>query len=83
MEDTYGSCLRLSWSHVDRVDVVESRMASSRTIGRPGGIRVRAGAMQCVGLVGWGGRDLSLRVPGWMRVHSPGNRSIRRRDSSG
>jgi hypothetical protein len=69
MEDVYGTCLRLSWPHADRVDVVESRLASSRTIGRPGGIRVRTGAMQCVGLVGWGERDLSLRVPGWMRVH--------------
>ncbi len=69
MADTYGFVLRLDWPDVQRVGVVESRMASPRTIGRPGGVRVRAGAMQSVGLVGWGEREVPARMPGWMRDH--------------
>jgi hypothetical protein len=69
MADTYGFVLRLDWPDVRRVDVVESRMASPRTIGRPGGVRVRAGAMKSVGLVGWGEREVPARMPGWMRDH--------------
>ncbi|WP_336206016.1 hypothetical protein [Nonomuraea sp. LPB2021202275-12-8] len=69
MADTYGFVLRLGWPHIARVDAVESRMASSRTVGRPGGVRVRAGAMQSVGLVGWGEREVPARMPRWMREH--------------
>ncbi|MER6947088.1 hypothetical protein ABT294_23930 [Nonomuraea sp. NPDC000554] len=69
MSDAYGYRLRLSWPRIERVDVVRSRMASPRTIGRPGGLRVRAGAMQSVGLVGWGERDVPARMPRWMRDH--------------
>ncbi|WP_204045143.1 hypothetical protein [Acrocarpospora phusangensis] len=68
MEDVYGSRLRLNWPDVDRVDVVESHVASPCRIVRPGGASVRTGAMQCVGLVGWGERDLSQSVPRWIRV---------------
>ncbi len=32
-------------------------------------VQVRAGAMRSVGLVGWGEREVPLRVPGWMRAH--------------
>ncbi|GAA4520428.1 MULTISPECIES: hypothetical protein [Nonomuraea] len=69
MADTYGFLLRLPWAGIERVDVVESRMASPRRVGRPGGVQVRAGAMRSVGLVGWGEREVPLRVPGWMRAH--------------
>ncbi|WP_327106377.1 hypothetical protein [Nonomuraea glycinis] len=69
MADTYGFVLRLDWPDVQRVDVVESRMASPRTISRPGGVRVRAGAMRSVGLVGWGEREVPARMPRWMRDH--------------
>ncbi len=69
LSDTYGFRLRLAWADIERIDVVESRMAGPRAVGRPGGVRVRAGAMRSVGLVGWGSRVLPTRVPRWMRDH--------------
>ncbi|MFG1945093.1 hypothetical protein [Nonomuraea sp. NPDC048826] len=69
MADTYGFRLRLKWADIERVDVVESRMVSPRTVGRPGGVRVRAGAMQSLGLVGWGEREVPPRIPRWMRAY--------------
>ncbi|MGI5273888.1 hypothetical protein ACQEUU_32440 [Nonomuraea sp. CA-218870] len=69
MTDTYGFRLRLKWADIERVDAVESRMPSPRRVTRPGGVRVRAGAMQSLGLVGWGEREVPPRVPGWMRAH--------------
>ncbi|MEV4221402.1 hypothetical protein ACBI99_02785 [Nonomuraea sp. ATR24] len=69
LSDSYGFRLRLAWADIERVDVVESPMAGRRVIGRPGGVRVRAGEMRTIGLVGWGSRVLPGRVPGWMRDH--------------
>ncbi|MEU4225367.1 hypothetical protein AB0F17_13810 [Nonomuraea sp. NPDC026600] len=72
LEDTYGFRLRLEWARMDRIDVVESRMASPRTIGRLGGVRVRAGALRSAGLIGWGTREVPPRVPRWMRAQLAG-----------
>ncbi|WP_219471093.1 hypothetical protein [Nonomuraea rhizosphaerae] len=67
LSDSYGFRLFLEWPRVERIGVVESRMASPRPIGRPGGPRVRAGAMRTTGLAGWGTRQVPSRVPRWMR----------------
>ncbi|MEU7856770.1 hypothetical protein [Nonomuraea sp. NPDC049141] len=72
LADTYGFRLRLEWARMERIDVVESRMASPRTIGRLGGVRVRAGALRSAGLIGWGTREVPPRVPRWMRAQLAG-----------
>src|SRR5690606_33045215 len=72
LTDAYGFRLRLRWPDIERVGVVESRMASPRAVGRPGGVRVRAGAMRSLGLIGWGEREVPPRVPRWMRDHLAG-----------
>ncbi|MFG1686651.1 hypothetical protein ACGFNP_41250 [Nonomuraea sp. NPDC049269] len=72
LADAYGFRLRLEWARMERIDVVESRMASPRTIGRLGGVRVRAGALRSAGLIGWGTREVPPRVPRWMRAQLAG-----------
>ncbi|HUR05314.1 MAG TPA: hypothetical protein VM347_22410 [Nonomuraea sp.] len=72
LEDTYGFRLRLEWARMERIDVVESRMASPRTLGRLGGVRVRAGALRSAGLIGWGTREVPPSVPRWMRAQLAG-----------
>ncbi|WP_433516106.1 hypothetical protein ACQP2T_11330 [Nonomuraea sp. CA-143628] len=68
LADAHGFRLRLAWARMERIDVVESRMASPRPIGGLGGVRVRAGALWSVGLIGWGERDVPPRIPQWMRA---------------
>ncbi|WP_147268140.1 hypothetical protein [Spongiactinospora rosea] len=67
LEDGSGFRARLAWGDITRVGEVQTRMASPRTIGRPGGMRVRAGTMRSLGLIGWGERVVPQRIPGWMR----------------
>ncbi|MFI6909431.1 hypothetical protein ACIBKY_49780 [Nonomuraea sp. NPDC050394] len=69
MEDRYGSRVHLAWRHVERIDVVESRIPSPRTITRAGRIGVRTGARQCVGLVGWGEYEIARHAPSWLPAH--------------
>lgn len=69
MEDVYGTRARMAWRHIERIDVVESRVPSDRSIVGPGGIRVRKGDGQCIGVVGWGDYEISSKVPGWMLSH--------------
>ncbi|PZG31039.1 hypothetical protein C1I98_30495 [Spongiactinospora gelatinilytica] len=67
LEDGSGFRARLAWGDITRVGEVQTRMASPRTIGRPGGMRVRAGAMHSLGLIGWGERAVPQRIPARMR----------------
>ncbi|RJL30383.1 hypothetical protein [Bailinhaonella thermotolerans] len=67
LRDAKGFRVRLAWADVTRIGPVETRMASPRRIGRPGGLRVRAGALRSHGLIGWGERELPPRIPGWLR----------------
>ncbi|MCF6467446.1 hypothetical protein FAF44_03330 [Nonomuraea sp. MG754425] len=69
MGDWYGSRVRLAWRDLERVDVVESRIPSPRTIVKDGRIGVRTGARQCVGLVGWGEYEISHQAPNWLLAH--------------
>ncbi|WP_090946175.1 hypothetical protein [Nonomuraea jiangxiensis] len=69
MEDWYGSRVRLAWRNVERIDVVESRIPSPRTITRAGRIDVRTGARQCIGLVGWGEHEIPHNAPNWLLAH--------------
>ncbi|MDF5753350.1 hypothetical protein [Spongiactinospora sp. TRM90649] len=68
LEDALGFRVSLAWPDITRVGRVETRMASPRKVGRPGGMRVRAGATEALGLIGWGERVVPRRVPGWMRA---------------
>lgn len=67
LTDSYGFRVRLRWPDVTRIDVVDTQLAGPRTIGRPGGVRVRVQPLRSVGLVGWGERTVPPRVPGWVR----------------
>jgi hypothetical protein len=67
LTDSYGFRVRLRWPDVTRIDVVDTRLADPRRIGRPGGVRVRTQALRSVGLIGWGERTVPPRIPGWMR----------------
>ncbi|MEV4895559.1 hypothetical protein AB0K48_39920 [Nonomuraea sp. NPDC055795] len=69
MEDRYGSRVHLAWRHIERIDVVESRIPSPRTITKAGRIGVRTGARQCVGLVGWGEYEIPPHAPKWLPAH--------------
>ncbi|TDE58158.1 hypothetical protein E1295_05980 [Nonomuraea mesophila] len=69
MEDRYGSRVRLAWRHVERIDVVESGISSTRTITKAGRIGVRTGAGQCIGLVGWGEFEIPHNAPNWLLAH--------------
>ncbi|MEV1245412.1 hypothetical protein ACIBO2_02015 [Nonomuraea sp. NPDC050022] len=69
MEDAYGSRLRLAWRHIERVDVVESRVPSPRTIAEADRIYVRTGTRKCIGVVGWGEYEISPSAPGWLLCH--------------
>jgi hypothetical protein len=69
MEDWYGSCVRLAWRHIERIDVVESRIPSPRTVTRAGKVDVRTGARQCIGLVGWGEYEVPRNAPNWLLAH--------------
>ncbi|GAA3716584.1 hypothetical protein GCM10022224_097770 [Nonomuraea antimicrobica] len=72
MEDWYGSRVRLAWRHVERIDVVGSRIPSPRTITKAGRIGVRTGARQCIGLVGWGEYEIPHNAPDWLLAHRSG-----------
>ncbi|WP_260477904.1 ATP-binding protein [Nonomuraea sp. WAC 01424] len=67
LADSRGFRVRLRWPDLTRIDVVDTQLADPRSMGRPGGARVRVQALRSVGLVGWGERTLPPRVPGWMR----------------
>lgn len=69
MEGRYGSRVHLAWRHVERIDVVESRFPSPRTIAKAGRIGVRTGARQCIGLVGWGEYEIPHQAPSWLPAH--------------
>jgi hypothetical protein len=68
LADAHGFRLRLAWALMERIDVVESRMAGPHPIGSLGGVQVRAGVLWSVGLIGWGERDVPPRLPPWMRA---------------
>ncbi|MFC4112373.1 hypothetical protein [Nonomuraea zeae] len=67
LTDSYGFRVRLRWPDITRIDVVNTRLANPRRLGRPGGVRVRVQALPSAGLVGWGERTVPPRIPGWMR----------------
>lgn len=69
MEDAYGSRVRLAWRHIERVDVVESRVPSPRTIAEADRIYVRTGTRKCIGVVGCGEYEVSPSAPGWLLCH--------------
>lgn len=69
MEDWYGSRVRLAWQQVERIAVVESRIPSPRTVTRAGRVKVRRGARQCIGLVGWGEYEIPRNAPGWLLAY--------------
>ncbi|MEV0378556.1 hypothetical protein [Nonomuraea sp. NPDC050643] len=67
LTDALGFRVRLRWPDIARIDIVDTRLASPRRIGRPGGARVRVQPLRSVGLIGWGERTVPPRIPGWMR----------------
>ncbi|WP_433433642.1 hypothetical protein [Nonomuraea sp. CA-141351] len=67
LTDSYGFRVHLRWPDITRIDIVDTQLANPRTMGRLGGVRVRAQALRSVGLIGWGERTLPPRLPGWMR----------------
>ncbi|MEU6711831.1 hypothetical protein ABZ897_10185 [Nonomuraea sp. NPDC046802] len=67
LSDSAGFHVRLCWPDITRIDVVDTQLANPRSIGRPGGVRVRTQALRSVGLIGWGERTVPPRIPGWMR----------------
>ncbi|GII03012.1 hypothetical protein [Planobispora takensis] len=69
MEDVYGSRTRLQWRNVERIDVVETRIPSPRTVTDAGRVVVRTGARRCVGLVGWGEYEIPRNASGWLLAH--------------
>ncbi|MFD9944847.1 hypothetical protein ACFWYW_29480 [Nonomuraea sp. NPDC059023] len=69
MEDRYGSRVHLAWRHIDRIDAVESRFPSPRTIAKAGKIGVRTGARRCIGLIGWGDYEIPHQAPRWLPAY--------------
>ncbi len=67
LTDAHGFRVRLRWPDITRVDAVDTRLADPRSIGRPGGVRVRVQPLRSVGLVGWGERTVPAGVPRWVR----------------
>lgn len=67
LSDRLGFRVRLAWRDMTRLGEVDSRMASPTSIGHGSGMRVRAGAMRSLGLIGWGERVTPPDIPGWMR----------------
>ncbi|NUR91984.1 MAG: hypothetical protein HOY71_48595 [Nonomuraea sp.] len=64
LADARGFVVRLRWPDITRIDVVDTRLADPRRVGRPG---VRVQALRSAGLIGWGERTVPPRIPGWMR----------------
>ncbi|TDD26422.1 hypothetical protein [Nonomuraea diastatica] len=67
LTDSLGFRVHLRWPDITRIDVVDTQLANPRSVGRPGGVRVRAPALRSVGLIGWGERMVPPQIPGWMR----------------
>ncbi|MQA95717.1 MAG: hypothetical protein GEV11_14090 [Streptosporangiales bacterium] len=67
LTDNKGFRVVLPWRDMTQVGPVNTRMVSPRPVGRPWGMKARAGATSSLGLIGWGERATPARVPGWMR----------------
>lgn len=67
--DQLGFRLRLGWRDITRLGPVDSRMTSPRRVGYRGSVRLGAGAMRSLGLIGWGDRVVPPNLPHWMRQH--------------
>lgn len=69
LSDRLGFRIRLGWRDITRLGQVDSRMAGPRRVGYAGSARIRAGAMQSLGLIGWGERVVPPDIPHWMHQH--------------
>lgn len=68
LTDSKGFRVVLQWRDVTQVGPVNTRIVSPRRVGRPWGVKARAGATESLGLIGWGQRSTPARMPGWMRA---------------
>jgi hypothetical protein len=66
--DTMGFHIRLGWGDITRVGPVDSRMADPGAVDA-GGVQVGVGAMQTLGVIGWGYRVVPPAAPGWLHQH--------------
>jgi hypothetical protein len=64
--DSLGFHVRLGWRDMTHVGRVEARMAAPDTFGEE--IKVWAGAMKSLGVLGWGDRVVPPTAPAWMQV---------------
>lgn len=67
LSDQLGFRVRLAWRDMTRVGEVDTRMANPRSIGHGAGVRVRAGVLRSLGLIGWGERVTPPNLPDWLR----------------
>jgi hypothetical protein len=69
LSDRMGFHLRLRWPDMLQVGTVATQMANPGSVGVNGGMQVRVGAMQSLGLIGWGERMIPPSVPAWVRAN--------------